>query len=142
MITRNFSLAVKAVVVKDGKCLLLHRSISEMETTRINSHNPWDLPGGAVQFFEKNTDGLLREVKEETGLNVKIIKPLYVYDAIRSHLHMTIITYLCKYTSGVISLSHEHDDYAWVTREELEDLDMPCWLLNYFYMAMDEYEGM
>lgn len=141
MITRNFSLAVKAIVVKDDKYLLLHRSASEMANTKINSHNPWDLPGGALQFFEKNTDGLLREVKEETGLNVKIIKPLYIYDAIRPHLHMTIITYLCKYTSGVLSLSHEHDDYKWMTSEELENVEMPEWLKNYYYMAIDEIEN-
>ncbi|OGO83369.1 MAG: hypothetical protein A2Y18_03515 [Clostridiales bacterium GWD2_32_19] len=142
MITRNFSLAIKAVVVKDNQYLLLHKSVSEMEKTKINSHNPWDLPGGSIQFFEKNVDGLLREVKEETGLNVKVIKPLYVYDAIRPHLHMTIITYLCKYTSGILSLSNEHDSYKWITHEELDSLDMPEWLKNYFYMAIEEYENL
>ncbi len=142
MITRNFSLTVKAVVAKDDKFLLLHRSAVEMENTKINSLNPWDLPGGAIQFFEKNTDGLLREVKEETGLNVKILKPISVYDAIRPHLHMTIITYLCKYSSGILSLSHEHDDYKWISKDEIEDLEMPEWMKRYFYTAIEEYENM
>lgn len=142
MIIRNFSLVTKAIIIKDGKLLLLRKSESEMKVTRINKHNRWDLPGGAVQFFEKSYEGLHREVREETNLNVSIIKPIGVYDAIKSHIHMTIVTYLCICNSGQVSLSYEHDECYWLTPEEVMKFDMPSWLKRYFEVAIEEYNNM
>lgn len=141
MIIRNFALTVKAIIVKDNKFLLLHKSSDEMKKTKINKYNPWDLPGGSIQFFEKSIDGLHREVKEETGLDIKIIKPIGIYDAIKPHLHMTILTFLCEYKKGIVSLSREHDSYTWLTEESLNDIDIPTWLKKYFYTAINEYNN-
>lgn len=143
MIIRNFSLVGKAIVVRNGKFLLLRKSKNELEATKINKHVKWDLPGGAIQFFEKNTDGLHREIREETGLTCNIIKPIGVYDAIKSHIHMTVITYLCEATSNAeVSLSYEHDEYHWLSPEEIKSFDMPSWLKRYFEMAIKEYSDM
>lgn len=143
MIIRNFSLVGKAIVVRNGKFLLLRKSKNELEATKINKHVKWDLPGGAIQFFEKNTDGLNREIREETGLTCNIIKPIGVYDAIKSHIHMTVITYLCEATSkDEVSLSYEHDEYHWLAPEEIKTFDMPSWLKRYFEIAIKEYSDM
>lgn len=143
MIIRNFSFVAKAIVVSNGKFLLLRKSSKEIEATKINKYVKWDLPGGAVQFFEKNTTGLLREIKEETGLNANIIKPIGVYDAIKSHIHMTVITYLCEVASkDEVSLSYEHDEYHWLTVDEIKSFDMPSWLKKYFEIAIEEYTNM
>lgn len=142
MIIRNFSLVSKGIIVKDGKFLLLRKSESEMEATKINKHIRWDLPGGAIQFFERGYEGLHREVREETGLSVSIVKPIGVYDAIKSHIHMTVITYLCICNSGQVSLSYEHDEYHWLSPEEIKNFDMPSWLKRYFEVAIEEYKNM
>ena len=143
MIIRNFSLVGKAIIVRNGKFLLLRKSKNELEKSKINKYVKWDLPGGAIQFFEKDTEGLLREIKEETGLNVSISKPIGVYDAIKSHIHMTIITYLCIANShNEVSLSYEHDEYHWLSPEEIKNFDMPSWLKKYFEIAAEEYSNM
>lgn len=63
--------AVKALIVRDGKFLGLELEIGR---TRL-----WDLPGGKVEDGEEPMQTLLREVKEETGLDVVIGKPLGLY---------------------------------------------------------------
>ena len=73
---RDFAVAVKAVIIKENKALVLCRSEHEMECSYMNSHQKWDLPGGGLHFFEKAEEGLRREIREETDLHVSIGPPL------------------------------------------------------------------
>ena len=50
---RDFAVAVKAVIIKENRALVLCRSKDEMEGSYMNSHQKWDLPGGGLHFFEK-----------------------------------------------------------------------------------------
>ncbi len=64
--------AVSAFVVifdKKGRVLLSHRRTLDV----------WNLPGGSVEFGELPTDAAIREVKEETGLKIKIEELVGVY---------------------------------------------------------------
>ena len=67
---RDFAVAVKAVIIKENKALVLCRSKREMECSYMNSHQKWDLPGGGLHFFEKAEEGLRREIREEADLRV------------------------------------------------------------------------
>tara|TARA_Y100000310_G_scaffold258293_1_gene266658 strand:+ start:227 stop:451 length:225 start_codon:yes stop_codon:yes gene_type:complete len=58
--------AVKAIILKEGKFLLL-----KQET---NNKTHWELPGGKMQYGEKPEEALKREVKEETGMEITIEK--------------------------------------------------------------------
>jgi len=142
MLVRNFSFVTKAVVIYNDKYLLLKKSESEIKTTKINKYIKWDLPGGAVQFFEKNCDGLKREIYEETQLDVDIIKPIGVYDAIKPNVHLVVITYLCICNSDQVVLSDEHDEYLWLSGSDIDKIDIPVWLKKYFYVAIEEYKNM
>ena len=62
---RDFAVAVKAVIIKENKALVLCRSKDEMEGSFMNSYQKWDLPGGGLHFFEKAEEGLVREITEE-----------------------------------------------------------------------------
>lgn len=64
--------ATKAFVVYDGKILLLQESSDYEDGTNAGK---WDIPGGRVNPGEKWNEALLREVKEETGLDVTIGRP-------------------------------------------------------------------
>lgn len=57
--------AVQALVERDGKLLLARRAIEPQR-------GMWDLPGGILEEGEHPRDGLRRELKEETGLDVEI----------------------------------------------------------------------
>ncbi len=139
---RSFALAVKAVILKEDSFLVLKRSRQEIEGSYMNQKEAWDLPGGGVRFFESSPRGLLREISEETGLTVEIIKPLSIFDAIKSRLHLTIITYLCLYRHGDVMLSQEHDAFYWMTYAEGREKNIPSWMLRDFEEAQRAQNNM
>jgi len=113
-------LSVK-VVVRDasGRCLLLKRSLS-------SKGNPgkWDLPGGKVDPGENFTQGILREVVEETGLTISIQR---VGGVAESESPTNKVVYLIlegRLESGQVQLSSEHDEYVWVNRWELPKMEL------------------
>ena len=66
------SLAVDGVLIKNRKVLLIKRKNEPFK-------NKWALPGGFVEYGEKVEDAIIRELKEETGMNVRIKKLFGVY---------------------------------------------------------------
>ena len=96
----------KAVIIKEDGALLLLRSAGE------KFPNKWDLPGGHIHEGEDPKDGLIREVKEETGVTLKEpIEKLYEED--------NIAFYKTQMPDGEITLSHEHDEHKFVTGENI-----------------------
>jgi 8-oxo-dGTP diphosphatase len=71
-----------AFILKDGKVLLLLRSANETSFPSF-----YELPGGKVEFGESAEAGLIREVREETGLNVKILKPYSTFSDVFNNKH-------------------------------------------------------
>ncbi len=134
----GFALAAKAVIIKNDKALILRRSEKEMKGSYLNKYEPWDLPGGSIRFHENCTEGLLREIGEETSLKVKIIKPIRIFDVVKNQVHMTIVTYMYLYRSGGVYLSEEHDKYYWLTLKEAEDMRLPKWIIKDIKLAMNE----
>ncbi len=125
---RDFAVAVKAVIIKEDRALVLCRSKGEMEGSYMNSHQKWDLPGGGLHFFERAEEGLRREIREETSLTVSIGQPLSLFDVIKHHIHLCIFTYACYWEQGEVRLSAEHESFRWMTAAELEDSELPKWM--------------
>ena len=125
---RDFAVAVKAVIIKEDQALVLCRSKGEMESSYMNSHQKWDFPGGGLHFFEKAEEGLHREIREETDLQVSIGCPLSLFDVIKHHIHLCIFTYVCYGKQGEVTLSAEHESYLWIKEEELETSELPRWM--------------
>lgn len=63
---------VSAIIRKSDKILLLKRAAEPLK-------NYWCLPGGVIEYDEKPEDSIVREVKEETNLDIKIVKLVGVY---------------------------------------------------------------
>ena len=98
----------KAVIIKEDGALLLLRSATEKFPGK------WDLPGGHIHEGEDPKDGLIREVKEETGITLEEpIEKLYEED--------NITFYKASMPDVTISLSHEHDQHKFVTAENIPD---------------------
>jgi len=110
----------KAIVFnEEGKILTIRRSASA-------PRNPmrWDLPGGILDLGEAAKEGITREIKEETGLEVKDVKVADViskYDE-KNEFWVTIF-YTSTAATNKIKLSYEHVQYKWVSMDEFVELD-------------------
>ena len=70
MTHRGPKLAVDCIILIDGKVLLIHRR---------NPPNGWALPGGFVEYGETVEDAVRREMKEETGLELRDLRQFHAY---------------------------------------------------------------
>jgi 8-oxo-dGTP diphosphatase len=115
---------VGAVVVDDaGHVLLVKRAHEPLK-------GQWSLPGGAVEVGETVTEAVAREVREETGLDVRVGPLVEVVDRVhrladgRVEYHFVILDYLCRVTGGVLTASSDAADARWVLAGELERFEL------------------
>jgi len=112
------------IVNQDNKILILQRNKDEEVFP-----NTWELPSGKRELLENSERCLLREIKEETGLDVKIIMPFSVFDyqiekpeEIRD---TTQINFLVKLIKGnKVKLSPEHQNFAWISKDEINQYQL------------------
>lgn len=110
----KFHITVKAIVIYHQKILVLKRVRPSSDGLGY-----WELPGGGLEYGETPHQALIRELKEETNLDIKIIKPVYTFTAIRPDYQTVGIGFLTIPTHDHVSLSNEHTDYQFVSRQEL-----------------------
>jgi len=113
---------VGALVVNDKGELLLVRSVKWGEK--------YTVPGGHIELGERAEDAILREVKEETGLDTLSEGLLIVQQAIYpkdyyKHEHYIFMDYVCRARSPEVKLDgRELQSYVWVKPEEALKLDL------------------
>ncbi|MBI2151633.1 NUDIX hydrolase [Candidatus Woesearchaeota archaeon] len=110
---------VKVLVRYHGKYLLL-KKIKDIHLDHIGA---WEVPGGKVQLNENFISASLREIKEETGLDCKIITELKSLKLEKDGIQTLTKIYLAKSSTDKVKLSKEHSDYIWVTLKEIHSLD-------------------
>lgn len=94
----RYRVAVAAIILDDKGYILL------CEHT-YRKFNPWGLPGGGLGHREHPEDGVKREVREETGLEVQIERLLFAETAPNNN-HISLI-YLCRMYGGAFKPSYE-----------------------------------
>ena len=104
--------AVNALLIKNNKFLLLKRNDPPLI---------WGPPGGKLEVNEDPIVGLKREVKEETGLEIEVKMPVTTWFGSFNNKKILAVDYFCKYQSGKIQLSNEHNSYIWLSMQELRD---------------------
>lgn len=119
IVMQEFKVALKAIIRKDGKILVLKRSDKEEVFTEL-----WDIPGGRINFGELPVAALEREIMEETGLLVNVGEPFTVWSFMASAEKQVVgITLLADYISGEVLLSDEHTDYAWISPKDFSNFN-------------------
>lgn len=118
---KKMYLAVKAIIEKEGKILIIKRAGSEDCFKEM-----WDIPGGGMKFGETPEEALKREVKEETNLEIEIVKPVRIWTFFKNNKNTQVIgvTMLCKYKDGRVKLGEEHVDFKWIKPEEIENYNI------------------
>jgi len=108
---------VGGVVIDRGRALLIRRGSEPLK-------GEWSIPGGMVELGEELAEGVRRELKEETGLDVEPIECILVFDRImkegeRVKYHFVIADYLCRRKRGRLRPASDVTDARWVRREDL-----------------------
>lgn len=98
-----FNIRITGILIENNKILLVQQKLSDKRN--------WSLPGGRLERGETLSQGLIREMKEETGLDVELVRMLYVCDVASSSNTILHITFLIKRVGGEIELpSNEFDE--------------------------------
>jgi 8-oxo-dGTP diphosphatase len=118
---------VGGVVIQDGRALLIRRGTEPLK-------GEWSIPGGVLEVGETLVAGVQRELLEETGLTVRVLELIEVFERI-SHseipnasieknagpqYHFVIVDYLCEAVSGIALAGSDVTDLAFAQEDELE----------------------
>ena len=110
--------AAKSLILCKNRVLLVQRS-----AYAGGGENDWELPGGGLQFGEGLQEGLLREIREETGLTVRVDRLLYAMTAMLSPQRQIVgLTYLSYADTDTVVLSNEHKGFLWADHKQLVEL--------------------
>jgi 8-oxo-dGTP diphosphatase len=116
---------VGGVVIEDGRTLLILRGSEPLR-------GQWSIPGGTLELGESLEAGVARELLEETGLEVRVLDLIEVFDRIfterdaggggtpqKPKFHYVIIDYLCERISGEPRPGSDVTDVAFAREDEL-----------------------
>lgn len=107
--------ALKAFVERDGNILVLRESGSYVDSTQTGKY---DVPGGRLNPGENFAEGLKREVKEETGLDVEFGTPFHMGEwrpTVRGEEWHIVATFVrCQSPAGDVVLGPDHDAFEWI----------------------------
>jgi len=107
--------------------------------------NKYTVPGGHIELGERAEDAIVREVKEETGLDYVAEELLIVQQAIYpkgfyKHEHYIFMDYVCKATSSEVKLDgRELQSFIWFRPEEALKLDLEEYTRNFVLRYLEKY---
>lgn len=118
-------IATKAFITYHGKVLILRESSKYGDGSNVAKY---DVPGGRIKPGQRFDESLLREVKEETGLDVEIGRPFLVSEwrpQVRGEQWQIVgIFFECKTDSNEVKLSKDHDDFQWINPEDYKKYNL------------------
>lgn len=111
------------MVIENGRALLIRRGSEPLR-------GEWSIPGGTLELGESLQEGVARELLEETGLAVRVLDLIEVFDRIfpgegargsvgAPRFHFVIADYLCERISGEPRAGSDVTDAAFATESEL-----------------------
>ena len=108
-----------AIILDRNRVLLVERGREPLK-------GYWSLPGGVLETGEHLEDGIRREVREETGLEIRIVKVVEIFERIMrdekgaAEYHYVLIDYLCRANGGKLAAADDVARAQWVPRNALK----------------------
>ena len=132
---------VGALIVHEGKLVLVKRGVEP-------DKGKWSIPGGAVELGERVRDAVLREAKEESGLDIdiKANRPLDAIDNVlsdengRLQFHYVLLQFLAHPKGGTLKPGGDVLDARWVLLEDVEEYDLTAAFRSFFKKHRNELE--
>ena len=117
---KPYGLTMRSVVKnKKDEILVLRRH----PKSKTNPHK-WELHGGKIENWEFFDEALIREVKEETDLDVKVGDFCEAVQDDYPHRRTVQLIMYAKDITGDVKISDEHDDWMWASIDEIKSLDI------------------
>jgi 8-oxo-dGTP diphosphatase len=117
---------IGGVVIEHGRALLIRRGSEPLL-------GQWSIPGGTLELGESLQEGVARELLEETGIEVRVLDLIEVFDRVyledgstdalakrRPRFHFVIADYLCERLSGEARAGSDVTDVAFAHEDELQ----------------------
>ncbi len=101
-----------AVIVRNGSFLVTQRG------SGMDRSGKWEFPGGKTEKHETAEQCIMREIKEELDINIKVIHWLNPVEHTYPDITIRLIPCIAEIISGTITV-HEHSDHKWVSKKEL-----------------------
>lgn len=115
--TPLYNIAI-GVVLKNNKVLITQRRNDGL------LGGLWEFPGGKIKDKETSNDACIRELKEETGLDVFVLQYLTQIKHAYTHFKIVADVFICGYVSGIVALNGPVD-HKWITLEQINDYPFP-----------------
>ena len=98
--------------------------------------NLWELPGGKIEKNESSIECLIREIKEETDLNIEVKQYIGNIDHQYSHFKINVKLYQCQYISGEAKpLSSQQ--VKWINKKNINQFTFPIATHKLFKLLED-----
>ncbi len=128
--------ATKSFIVNNGKVLILREANKYKDGT---NEGKYDVVGGRIDPGQRFDESLVREIKEETGMVVKIGKPFHVGEwrpVVRGEQWQVVGTFFeCFSDTDKVVLSEDHDEYLWIDPKDYKKYN----LIENLYSAFESY---
>jgi ADP-ribose pyrophosphatase YjhB (NUDIX family) len=136
--------AIGGVVIETGRVLLVQRGGEPSAGT-------WSIPGGVLERGETLRQGVMRELLEESGLEVEVLQLIDVAERIlpppggqtgtqnpvAPEYHYVILDYLCAVKSGIARAGSDAAEVAWVSEQDLARFDLHAEVMRILRRAFE-----
>lgn len=105
----------------------------------------WSLPGGAQKVGETVNEAAVREVREETGVEIEVLGLVDVVDSIRRddtgkpEYHYTLVDVAARFTGGVVTPGTDAQDARWFSLAEIDAMDLWSETKRIITLAADRF---